>query len=84
MTFPHNRLQIDFGAFSLSFSTREALRLVRKTRPVDLSVAAASDWQQQSRNCDAIVDYDWTYQTEYSGTTTTNEIKDSVIFLESS
>lgn len=78
MIFGHNKVEIRKGDFKISFNTMDALDLVDTTGDNVLKVSYTNEWLSTRRGrteeiTDVLKPFDWTYTTNYRGSTTLHE-----------
>jgi len=69
MMFPHNAVILERGKFRLEIRSMEAFGAVAKKSPDDVKVIYSQQqyWQDRKKQFKLELDYDWTYQSAYTG-----------------
>ena len=77
MTFGHNNMRVECGTFSYEFNCLDALATVDASPAAGdrIKVAMSNKWTEKSKEynqeiTNVIKPYDWTYTTDYVGTST--------------
>lgn len=70
MMFIKNEVVIEKDGVKIAFSAREAAMAVSRKSPDDIKVIYSQQkhWQEKKKQYRLELDYDWTYQSAYSGT----------------
>lgn len=69
MTFIKNELLIASDTIKIRFTTKGAVSMVSSRSPDDIKVVYSQQahWQEKKKQYRLELDYDWTYQSAYSG-----------------